>query len=437
MKAAYLNQGINLLASILIFPLLLKYLGVGDYILWAIFTAIGGITLQLESSIQTLSVREIARYYHAKDIVGIQRAITKTKINYGLLSASTVCLVLPVGFLYLTFIADGKVGSHWRVEWFVFMCVYSINYFFGANNCILLAMGRLNYYNYVNSITRATYIAGATFLLAAGYSVMGVCVSFAVSVFLGVTLIAVAASRIARGATVKDVRDFKVLDGSAPRLDTWGIVRFALFTFLSFALYKGSVIFATSYFPKAELGSYSLTLQAFTMLSAAAVVPIQIWLGQLVKAIVRNSKDEMIYEIGRALLWTNLVYAIGTIGLVLFGGGLLAHVSTSVVLPEARYLLIAAAAFLVEVNQVILINFLVTKRQFRFIRIYVICAASGLVLANFGVYYSRNLFGSLIAIPFIVQMFVCLPFILKLVSEELGVSRKMFLKLLFKTQCTS
>ncbi len=37
MRAAYLNHGINLLVSILMVPVLLKFLGLSEFILWAIF----------------------------------------------------------------------------------------------------------------------------------------------------------------------------------------------------------------------------------------------------------------------------------------------------------------------------------------------------------------------------------------------------------------
>ena len=249
MRAANLNQAINLLVAILMVPMLLRYLGLGEYILWAIFTTFGGITLQIESSIQILSVREIAKQHHANDGAGVQRAVRRARKAYAMLAAGVLVPFLIAGFLYLTYPASGKVGSHWGLEWIVFTVAYAINYFFGANNSILLALGRVDIFNYVNSLTRSMNFVGSLLLLRAGLSVMGVCISFAVSVVVGCSLIAIAARKSLRETARADagVDSGYSQPGGVAAAD---LARYTLFTFFSFALYKGGVLVAASLFPK-------------------------------------------------------------------------------------------------------------------------------------------------------------------------------------------
>ena len=78
----------------------------------------------------------------------------------------------------------------------------------------------------------------------------------------------------------------------------YDVARYTLFTFAAFALYRGGVLVAVSFFSKDVVGSYSLVLQALTILSAFALVPIQVWLARLVIAIHNGNQDEVIRETG-------------------------------------------------------------------------------------------------------------------------------------------
>ena len=111
MRAAYLNQSINLLIVILMVPLLLKYLDLSEYILWGIFTTFGGITLQIENSIQILSVREISREYHTGNSEAVRHVVRRAKKAYSLLAAGVAGPFLVTVFLYLSYVAGEKVSA--------------------------------------------------------------------------------------------------------------------------------------------------------------------------------------------------------------------------------------------------------------------------------------------------------------------------------------
>jgi hypothetical protein len=184
---------------------------------------------------------------------------------------------------------------------------------------------------------------------------------------------------------------------------------------------------AVSFFPKDVVGSYSLVLQALTILSTFSLVPIQVWLARLVIAINNDNQDEVIRELARTFLCVNLLFVTGIVLLLLFGNSLLGYIGSSVLLPGNSDLLIVALAFMVEINLFVLINLLVTKRRYGFIRPYVACVAAGLSLALCGIWLSLGLITSLIVLPAIVQIVVCLPLIINRACAELSTTPATFI----------
>lgn len=255
-------------------------------------------------------------------------------------------------------------------------------------------------------------------MLMAGYSIIGICISFALSVVVGCTLIAVVARRLLREGISSGNISVSGRNNIA-RAGAYDIARYTLFTFSAFAIYRGGVLVAVAFFPKEVVGSYSLALQALTILSSFALVPIPVWLARLVNAISKDNQSEMIGELARTFLYANLLFATGTALLLLFSNSLLGYIGSSVLLPDSVGLLIIALAFMVEINLFILINFLVTKRRYEFVRTYVTCVAVGLSLVFFGMWFSLGLIISFVVLPAIIQLVVCLPLIIRRVCSEL------------------
>ena len=435
MRAAYLNQTINLLVTILMVPLLLKYLDLSEYILWGVFTTFGGITLQIENSIQVLSVREISREWHTGNSEALRHVVRRAKKTYSMLAAGVAGPFLVTVLLYLSYVAGEKVSAHWGIEWVLFAATFTINYYFGANNSILLAMEKVETYNHINTLTRVLYFVGTLLMLMAGFSVIGICISFASSVAVGCILISI----VARRSLHENISSGYVRasgDNHIARTSGYDIAKYTLFTFSVFALYRGGVLVVVSFFPKDVVGSYTLVLQAFTILSTFALVPIPVWLARLVISILNDNSSEVIRELARTFLYVNLLFVTGTVLMLLFGNSLLGYIGSNVLLPGSTDLLIVALAFMVEINLSILINLLVTKRRYEFIRTYVACVAAGLSLALCGIWFSLGLFASMVVLPIIVQLVVCLPLIINRVCAELRPTPATFIALVIKSALT-
>ena len=434
MPAAYLNQFINVAVAILMVPLLLRYLDVGEFVLWSIFTTFGAITLQFESAIQSVAVREIAREHHSGNAVTLRAAISKAKRAYTTLSACVIVPFLAIGILYLSYVGGSRLGIQASLEWVLFTCTYAINYYFGANNSILLGMARVTRFSNINSLTRVLNFVCTYLLLKAGLSILGICLSFASSVLIGCVLISHAAKQTLKNHYATRETQIRS-DRESRNADSSNIVKHALYSLLSFAVYKSGLLSASAIFQKDIVAVYSLSLQACTILSAIALVPLQVWLPRLVSAIALGNRQKMLHELAVSLLAADTVFIAGAVLLVLFGNTLLALVGSRVILADNMLLVLLCVAFLVELNILLLVHFLATVGNYKFAEIYVATSLSGIALAIFLIWGSKMSLLALIAIPLGFQAILCLPLILRITCFELGITPMMFLSQLGRLIC--
>lgn len=426
MRAAYANQAINLIVAVLMVPLLLRFLDRKDFVLWAIFTTFGGLTLQLESAIQVVSVREIARELHVGTIDSLRAAIRKTKRAYSTLSAFVLLPFLLFGLIYLRLSSSHKTVEHAGVEWAIFAAAYGLNYYFGTNNSIMLGLANVAQYNNINSFTRVLNIALTCVLLNAGLSLMGICISFAVSVVIGCVLMSHAA-RKCRERYLTSPQLSQRSHGCQDRSDSSNIVKYTLYTCAAYVLYKGGLLTANTLFSRALVSSYSLTLQAYTMLSAIALVPIQVWLSRMTKAVAQRDRSAQMHELALTIVTVNSIFVAGMLVLLTLGDQLLGLIHSKVHLGSVSDSLLVGLAFAVELNIFVLVNFLVTSNRFDFVTTYVSISLAAVVAGSVLALRSTSAVVALIALPMCLQFGLCLPLILRLACVQLGTTPTAFI----------
>lgn len=430
MFAAYLYQSVNLLTGLLMVPLLLLNLDPSQFVMWAIFTTLGGMTLQVESSIQVVSVRRIAHAFHAGKLQALTVRHAYARRLYRMLAAFTLVAVASAGATYLMQTASENLETEWKLAWSIFMIAYAVNYWFGANTATLLALGKIASYNYIAALTRALNLITTFTLLMLGWGVVGICTSFLFSVVLSCLLIKAAARK-----TLADTQrrsDMATGTATVPPRQSHDIIRYTLFMLAAYIIYKGGVLVAVWYFPKDEVGAYSLMLQALTILFAFALVPIQVWLPRLMKAIVINDLVAVMRELSRSLLLANVTFMIGSLLLGMFGPSSLEFIGSRISLPPTFELVITSLAFTIELNLFLLINLLVSRQQFEFVRIYIGCVCLALVCAAFAVWLEQPLVLAFVLAPALVQGLICLPLILLLLCKQLDLAPRSFLPSLLR-----
>lgn len=420
--AAYLNQAVNLAVSLMMVPLLLRYLPPEQFVLWAIFTTLGGLTLQVEASLQSLYVRELAADYHSGVPARLVDGVARVRRAYLLLSLAIAIPFLAIGWWYLGVIAMKGATATWRLEWCIFALTFAANYYFGSNNVVLLALGRTREFNIAGLATRGLNFVATLILLLLGWSVLGLSVSFAISVATNCWLNAMTARRAVQAASQGNSATVSGNDIDLPARGPQDLLRYMFFTIAAFVLFKGSLLIAASSYPKDLVSGYSLVLQMFALLTTMSLVPMQIWLGRLVRAVLADDRVALLAEIVRTALVANALFLAGAIAFALLGPAVLSGIGSRIGLPNGSQIAGAALAFMIEMNIAIIVGYLVTKRRYEFVRIYVVCAVAGVGIALAASRHGAGLFEALVLLPLLVQLTVCAPLLLRLFAGELGLS---------------
>lgn len=428
MTAALMFQLASLLASVAMVPLLLGHLGAGDYLLWAVFTTLGGLTLQLESAIQTLMVRRLAPAWARRDPDQLAAELRRARIAYWALSLAVLLLLLPAGFAYLLSVAADPVpgadlhraGAPWLPAWIAFVLAYAINYLFGPNNVLLLATARTDRFYWISAGSRVVNIALTAVALVLGFGLAGVSRSFLASVLVNVIAIALAAAAVRRvmpvrgqraempddGTTADDLKpaDRKPADGA-------GLLRYTLFTLVGFLLYRGAFLLAARHLETDAAAGYGLALQAYAILFAVAVVPTTVWLHRVVAAVHAGDTAREDLELARGALFAVGAFAAGTVALELLGPYLLDLIGSEVRLPDGMTLALMALAFLVEALILVCVNPLLLRAELGFVRPYVVLAGLSLVAAALALRAGVPPMVALLVLPAAVQALVTLPIV--------------------------
>lgn len=409
LASAYLFQGVNIAVALLIVPLLLRYLSAPDYATWLIFSAICGATVQVQSAILGVSTKEIAQAYHRGGPADLTAALSRSRRAYAVLAAIVAGPVFLVAALYLRLTREA--GAHELLPWAALIGAYALVYLYAPNNALLLATDGVSTNNNINTATRLVYFAGTLLLLATGLTIAAPCLALAASSVLGVVL----NTRSAKSHL--STRKAQPLSQSEPPM-RGQIGRYGLFTLSSFLLYNGALLVAAPMFPS-ETASYGLALQTSALLSAMSLIPLQVWLGRLVRA---DGGGEAL-ELRRSLVACNLLFAIGYAGLIVVAPPLLRMIGAEVALPGLGVLVLMYAAFAVEMNIYVMANHLTAKGDYSFTNWYAVSAISGLLAGTWLAWVSDTLWLGFLAVPLAVQAFVTLPYVVRRTVIRLNPTR--------------
>jgi len=395
MIPAYVFHAVSIAVSILLIPLFLHHLDSSQYALWLVFTVFGGMTLHLQNAIQNASVKEISRGVHLHgDLV---QAIQRMRSAYAGLTLFVAFPFFGLGLIYLNLTGYGI----YTLEWCIFIMSYVLVYAFAPNFSLLLGSDRVAKCNYINTLTRMLYLLAAFYFLEHGFSVLGICISFAISSLLGVALSSI--------ATRKDINPAW----------KWSInpnfIGYGFFALAAFYLYSGSILVAATRFPLETIAAYGLGIQISILLVALSLAPLQVWLARLVRTIGSGSEKK---ELQRSLIAINCVYISGSVLLFVFGGDLLVLVGSSIPLLDRIDLVLLA--FAVELNIAILINFLMSKGNYQFVKPYVLISVAGFAAGIVAVYITNNIYGFVVA-PLCFQSILSLPWMARIIFAELSV----------------
>ena len=424
---SYLGQLTNVVVGMLMLLLILFFLNAEEFLLWSLFTAIGGLLLQIETAIQSIFVRNIAKNANS-DQNNFLHSILLAKKSYRLFAMLAFLFLILVGIPYFYVSKINLSGSLWLLCWIVFSATYFFNFLFGPNNCTLIATQNTTKFNVNNMSSRLINLALVAALLAMGYGFYALIVGFAVSVAFGCSLNAHAAraSRPQVSESISaDINDRTV---SGPRLSE--IVRFSLFLGLSYWLYRLLLLAnAASSGDHAANASFALALQLFAIFMTLALTPLQMRVAPLMSALKRNDRDEAALEFCRLQVLVNGVIIFSTMMFLVATPFIGNFVSIDIKWPSFSMVAALSFAFLIEANLQSIANLFISERDYRFLISYCFSAMTAIFVGVILIIYSFSIETSIFVMS-LIQLIVALPSFIRLLNKKINLDISIYLVVL-------
>jgi hypothetical protein len=406
MYSAFFFQIVNAFITLLMLPLFLHYLNVQEYVIWSLFATFGGMLLQIEAAIQAVSIREISKAFNRSNKVTLKDAIARSNSAYKGLAFTTLIPCMILGIIYLNYFFHNPPDFKIYLAWIVFISAYSLNFYCGINNSILISVGKISALSNINSFTRVSNFLLNTITLKLGYSIIGISTSFLMSVILGVSLV------LKKKSLLMNRFNFDQFKGKVLKFHQGAFKKYASYSLVSFLLYRCSLFIAASKLPDNEVAGFGLSLQLITFLLVLSFVPIQVWLNDLVIAINSKNKEKILREIVKTFFYANSIYIVGSIIIFLFGKEILQFFNSNVSFLNTSIMSALFVAFFVELNIALFASYLTTEEHYSYVNIYLATSFFSLSIISIYIYTYNIQLNMLIFVPLFFQSIVCLPLIM-------------------------
>lgn len=385
---------VNGFCSLSFFGLYSFYLGEESYILWALWLSIAGCLLQFEAGVQNLGIRKISRQFHTSGVV----SAPETFKWYLGLAAGTILVFLV--FFVLFSRSDRVSTTSDQIGFWVFAFTYLINFLFGINNCVLLGAGDLGSFYQSLSISRIAHFLSSWLFLHLSLGILGLSVSFLLSVLVGVSLIGWHASK--RRNTCAEPAKFE-----PPEDSRGGFFRFVVFSLMAFWIYRGVILCLVSIGIEGPgLGDYLFTINLLSMAAVIATVPFQVRLPVLVKLIFQGNRKSK--ELAKLLTVSIGLFLSFSVGLFLFATGLQRVSGATFGLVDAPDFALVTTVLSIEVFLAGMGLFFATLEDYSFVVPYCLSVLVGTIVAAF-IFHGTRDFTHLVAIPALFQLLIAAP----------------------------
>lgn len=366
MIAALTFQGVSVfvgVASVLVF---LLFLNRDEFLCWILITTFGALTIQVEQGIQIVSARKLARPWHSCDIQSYYQELALARRNYRRFSLAVVFILGSAGFLYFSLLTQLPLDRHWQLTWFLFVLAYALNYWFGHNSAILLSSNCTASFNLANALIRSFNFLLTIIFLWMELSVLGLALSFFISVCLSVTL--------HRRRALQQLKLLETL--SAPEIPSetspsGQTLPYTIYTISNFMLYKGAFLLFPLFADVGNISDYGLALQLVAIVYTISIIPTQIWMNRLVEAVLTRDGAKIRRNTAMSFGFGIGVFTICFILTAFLAQPVLHMLGSDVSLPLGGILGLIFLAFAVEAMIFTIVNALLIMQDLRFLRQYI------------------------------------------------------------------
>ena len=395
----YFSQFLNVGAGLVLLPFSITYLNTDEASLWLLIMTIASSIGLLDFGFSQTVTRNFSYIIAGAAELkreGIDDKKKKLSIQYPLffslllvtkriyLVLGIVCIVVlgVFGTLYIHHVSSDTtldidiVLTTWGVYTFSISLNVAFLYFIPA----LLGCGKIIEGYLVNIISRSVMLLLGIVFLILGYGLLGLALSYLTSLVV---------SRIYSGWAFYRLEYFRYKGGSKQILDKalYGVMwhnahKLGLVMLGSFLINRSTTLLAGAFLPLDEAGSYTLTMQVFSILVMVSQTYFQAHIPIFSQLQLSSSKSVLKEKYIKCLFVSLLTMFVGVLLFIELGPPILSLIKANITFLSVNLLVLAAIIFLLEMNHSIAATFITTRNEVPFVKASLLSGLSVVILAT-------------------------------------------------------
>lgn len=422
MKSAFVFQSLNLITTFVILVFMISLLSPLEYSIWVAFTIFGSLGLQLEAVVSQSSIRSISLLHFKGDNENLFQISSIAWRKLSILAYILTPIIFLVGLIYFynLYKYESIEISKLVIAWSIFIATYILNYTFSVNGMILQARDQINSFNYINSASRVTQLILSILFLYFGASILGLSLSFLISVMLGIVLIRSKLKILNFHKSIKDLRNKPEINISLNEYYDFLIKNYFVFVFFTFLLIKGSYLIISPTLNSSTGSAYSLSLQIGIVLSTFSLIAAnQVFIPRISSAIISKNRKKINSILKICFIFQNLSYFFGAFLIFFLYKFFYNSFEFNITLLNLVEYFLLNLALLIEVNICFLAGYMITKSNMSFVRHYSIASLLIFIISLLCFLYSQSLI-YMISTIVILQLLISLPIMFKNFYKEVN-----------------
>lgn len=380
----YIAQFFNFGISIILLPILLRYLSSQEIGIWYIFATMSGFLMMLDFGfLPTISrnvgyifngaarlrkegIDENSKTFDAPNYPLLKNIIGTVRKMYGLLSLVSLILLLSLGSWYIGMKAEGlEKNAEILWAWVTYAIATVINFYYSYYNALLVGRGLVRKNNLLIIVSKSTYILFACIGLLCGYGLIAIASGYLLSVVVDRML----ASRFFYSEELKQVlcscetnreRLFPILWYNAKKV---GLANVG-----AFFVRQGNLFFASIFLPLDIIASYGLTVSVAGLIATVSPIYLNTHLPVLLKEQLNHNVIGIKRIFGESLICFYGIYLAGALILLLLGEPVLELIDSNTrLLPLLPMALLLIVQFL-ESNHALAASLISTQNKIPFLK---------------------------------------------------------------------
>ena len=393
-----------------------------EYSIWVAFTIFGSLGLQLEAVVSQSSIRSISLLHFKGDNENLFQISSIAWRKLSILAYILTPIIFLVGLIYFynLYKYESIEISKLVIAWSIFIATYILNYTFSVNGMILQARDQINSFNYINSASRVTQLILSILFLYFGASILGLSLSFLISVMLGIVLIRSKLKILNFHKSIKDLRNKPEINISLNEYYDFLIKNYFVFVFFTFLLIKGSYLIISPTLNSSTGSAYSLSLQIGIVLSTFSLIAAnQVFIPRISSAIISKNRKKINSILKICFIFQNLSYFFGAFLIFFLYKFFYNSFEFNITLLNLVEYFLLNLALLIEVNICFLAGYMITKSNMSFVRHYSIASLLIFIISLLCFLYSQSLI-YMISTIVILQLLISLPIMFKNFYKEVN-----------------